>query len=86
MAVYGFVWLRMAKYGFVGLCRAGYGYVSLCLAMYGYLGLCMTVYGFVSLCRAARQEKSHSPIILPNGEYHENPTLTVRFAILENVQ
>ena len=33
-----------------------------------------------------RQEKSHSPIILPNGEYHENPTLTVRFAILENVQ
>ena len=33
----------------------------------------------------SRQEKSHSPIILPNGEYQENPTLTVRFAILENV-
>ena len=36
--------------------------------------------------KKSRQEKSHSPIILPNGEYHENPTLTVRFAILENVQ
>ena len=33
-----------------------------------------------------REEKPHSPIILPNGEYHENPTLTVRFASLENVQ
>ena len=36
--------------------------------------------------RQSRQEKPHSPIILPNGEFQENPMLTVRFAILENVQ